>query len=79
LRGEITGVRGRQADRNSGEERTFCCVTTRGRNFGVRDSLGGDFGSLPAVLLGQGMLRFHTGILTMVSLADENRDAPRLH
>jgi hypothetical protein len=54
-------------------------MTTRGRNFGVRDSLGDDFGSLPAVLLGQGMLRFHTGILTTVSLADDNRDAPRLH
>jgi hypothetical protein len=63
------GVRGSLADRNRGEEKIFCCVTTRGRNFGVRNGLGRDFGSLPALLLGQGMLHFDAIIPTTFSLA----------
>jgi len=44
-------------------------VTTRGRNFRVLNGLGRDFGSLPALLLGLGMLYFDAGILTTFSLA----------
>ena len=50
------GVRSSLADRIRGEGKISCCVTTRGRNFRVLNGLGRDFGSLPALLLGLGML-----------------------
>jgi hypothetical protein len=62
------GVRGSLADHRRGEEKIFCCVTTRGRNFGVLNGLGRDFGSLPALLLGLGMLESDRGVLAMFGL-----------
>jgi len=62
-------VRGSLADRRGGEKKNFWCVTTRGRNFGVINGLGRDFGSLPALLLGLGMLHFDAGALATFSLA----------
>ena len=44
-------------------------MTTRRRNFRVLKGLGRDFGSLPALLLGLGMLHFDTGLLATFSLA----------
>ena len=52
-----------------GEKKIFCCVTTRGRNFGVINGLGRDFGSLPALLLGLGMPHFDARVLATFSLA----------
>jgi hypothetical protein len=44
-------------------------VTTRGRNVRVRHGFGRDFGSLPALLLGLGLLGFDAGVLTTFGLA----------
>ncbi len=63
------GVRNSLADRIWGEKKNFCCVTTRGRNFWVRNGLGRDFGSLPALLFGLGMLLLDAGLLATFSLA----------
>jgi len=63
------GVRSSPADHKRGERKIFCCVTTRGRNFGILNGLGRDFGLPPALLLGLGMLGFDAGILTTFRLA----------
>ena len=63
------GVRSSLADRIRGEGKISCCVTTRGRNFRVLNGLGRDFGSLPALLLGLGMLGFDADVLTTFGLA----------
>jgi hypothetical protein len=63
------GVRGSLADRMRGEEKTFCCVTTRGRNFGIFNGLWCDFGAPPALLFGLGMLGFDAIVPTVFSLA----------
>jgi hypothetical protein len=63
------GVRNSPADRIRGEKKIFCCVTTRGRNFRVLNGLGHSFGSLPALLLGPGMLGFDADVLTTFGLA----------
>jgi hypothetical protein len=63
------GVRSSLADRIWGKGNKICCVTTRGRNFGILNGLGRDFGSLPALLLGPGMLHFDAVILTTFRLA----------
>jgi len=63
------GVGSSLAGRIRGEEKIFCRVTTPGRNFRVLNSLGRDFGSLPALLLGLGMLHFDAGVLATFSLA----------
>ena len=57
------------AGRIRGEGKIFCCVTTRRRNFRVLNGLGRDFGSLPALLLGLGMLGFDADVLATFSLA----------
>ena len=57
------------ADRIRGEEKIFCCVTTRGRNFGVLNGFRRDFSSPPAHLFGLGMPRFDTRVLAMFRLA----------
>ena len=57
------------AGRIRGEGNFFCCVTTRGRNFRVLNGLGRDFGSLPALLLGLGMLGFDADVPATFSLA----------
>ena len=62
-------VRSSLADRIRGEGKISCCVTTRGRNFRVLNGLGRDFGSLPALLLGLGMLGFDADVLTTFGLA----------
>jgi hypothetical protein len=62
-------VRSSPADRIWGEEKIFCCVTTRGCNFWVLNNLGRDLGSMPAFLLGLGMLHFDVGVLATFSLA----------
>ena len=48
------------ADRIRGEEKIFCCVTTRRPNFGVLNGFRRDFSSPPAHLFGLGMPRFDT-------------------
>jgi hypothetical protein len=63
------GARGSLADRNRGEEKIFCCVTTPGRNFRVFNSLGHCFGAVAALLLGVGMLVFDASVLTTFRLA----------
>jgi hypothetical protein len=73
------GVRSSLADRIRGVGKISCCVTTRGRNFRVLNGLGRnfrvlnglgrDFGSLPALLLGLGMLGFDADVLTTFGLA----------
>ena len=63
------GTRGSLADRNRGEEKIFWCVTTRGRNFGVFNSLGRCFGAVAALLLSLGMLVFDASVLTTFRLA----------
>jgi hypothetical protein len=63
------GIRSSLADRIRGEKKIFCCVTTRGRNFRVLHGLGRDFGSLPALLLGLGLLGFDADVLTTFGLA----------
>jgi hypothetical protein len=63
------GVRSSPADRTKKEGKKIRCVTTRGRNFGVFNGLGRDFGSLPALLFGLGMPGFDAGIPTTFSLA----------
>ena len=63
------GVRGSLADRIRGAKKIFCCVTTRGRNFGVLNGFRRDFGSLPALLLGLGMLHLDAGVPATFSLA----------
>jgi len=65
----LRGVRSSLADHTRGAEKNFCCVTTRGRNFWVRNGLGRDFGSLPALLFGLGMLLLDAGLLATFSLA----------
>ena len=63
------GARGSPADRIRGEEKIFCCVTTRGRNFGVLNSLGRCFGAVAALLLSLGMLVLDASVLTTFRLA----------
>jgi hypothetical protein len=62
------GARGSLADHRRGEEKIFCCVTTRGCNIRVLEGLGRDFGSLPALLLGLGMLESDHDVLAMFGL-----------
>jgi hypothetical protein len=50
----------------------------RGRNIGVINGLGRDFGSLPALLLGLGMLHFDAGVLATFSLAASSLPAADL-
>ena len=57
--GRSRAVRSSPADRIREGEKSFCCVTTRGVTFRVSErSLGTDFGLLPALFLGLGMLGF---------------------
>jgi hypothetical protein len=62
-------IRDTPADRIRGGKKSFCCVTTRGRNFGVLEGLGRDFGTPTPLLLGLGMLGLDAVILTTFSLA----------
>jgi hypothetical protein len=47
----------------------LCCVTTRGRNFGVFNGLGRSLVALTALLFGLGMLGFDAVVSTAFSLA----------
>jgi hypothetical protein len=62
------GTCGSLADHRRGEEKIFCCVTTRGCNIRVLEGPGRDFGSPPALLLGLGMLESDRGVLAMFGL-----------
>jgi hypothetical protein len=63
------GVRSSLADRRRGEEKIFCCVTTRGRNFWVLNGFGRGLGTVPALHFSLGMLGFDAGILATFGLA----------
>ena len=73
------GVGSSLADRRWGGEKIFCCVTTRGRNVRVLNGLGRDFGSLPALLLGLGMLGFDADVLTTIGPGGEPPASGGLH
>ena len=63
------GIRDTLADRISGGEKNFCCVTKRRANYRVLNGLGCNFGLPLALLLGLGMPDFDVGILTTIRLA----------
>jgi hypothetical protein len=62
------GVRGSLADRIAGEEKRFCCVTTRRSKFGILKGLRRGFDSLAARFLGFGVPDLGLGGLTMPGL-----------
>jgi hypothetical protein len=61
-------VRDILADRIKEGKKSFSCVTTRRRNFGVFNGLGGKFDSLTAILLCLGVLGSDLGILATPGL-----------
>ena len=63
---------------HKGREKNFLLRDHARHNFGVINGLGHDFGSLPALLFGLGMLGFDAGIPTMFSLAASRLPAANL-
>jgi hypothetical protein len=62
------GVRGSPADRIMEAKKSFCCVTTRRRNFGILNGLGRGFDALTARFFGLSMSGFGLGGLAMLGL-----------
>jgi hypothetical protein len=71
-------VRDILADRIKEGKKSFSCVTTSRRNFGVFNGLGYKFDSLTALLLCLSVLGSHPGILTMPGLPSSRLPAADL-
>jgi hypothetical protein len=65
----LRGLGDTRADRKWEGEKNFCCVTTRGSNFGAVNDLERGLGSASALFLCLGMATSSRGILAMLGLA----------
>ena len=71
-------IHGSLAGRRAEGKKSFICVTTRGRNFGVYNGLGHDFDLLTALLLCLSVLSSDIVILATFGLATRRLPATNL-
>jgi hypothetical protein len=72
------GAHSSPADRRTGGEKIFCCVTTRRRNSRTLNRLRHGLGALPARFLGLGVPGFGLGVLAMSGLPPRREPAADL-